>query len=124
MSAMVLKGIRRAAGVVGVLLLVSGWSAAADRGEAMPPSAEVPPPPPLPGPITEADLIQPEVVVREEGENLVTEYRVGGKPYLIKVTPPRGEPYFLIDKTGEGSFERLPGGAPAAPPMWVIRPWR
>jgi len=113
--------------VVGFAVVV-GWvclpvaGAAEERG--VPPAAEVPPPPTLPGPITEADLVQPEVVIREEGENVVTEYRVGGKTYLIKVTPPRGEPYYLIDRHGDGAFERLPGGAPTAPPMWVIKTWK
>jgi hypothetical protein len=49
---------------------------------------------------------------------------VGGKVYLMKVVPARGEPYYLVDKSGDGTFERLPGGAHIAPPMWVIKQWR
>ncbi|GAB6080758.1 DUF2782 domain-containing protein [Hydrogenophilus hirschii] len=94
-----------------------------DRGEP-PVFADAPPPPAIPGPITEADLVEPEVVIRQEGENTVTEYRVGGKVYLMKVVPARGEPYYLVDKSGDGTFERLPGGAHIAPPMWVIKQWR
>ncbi|MEJ5270596.1 MAG: DUF2782 domain-containing protein, partial [Hydrogenophilus sp.] len=70
-----------------------------DRGEP-PVFADAPPPPAIPGPITEADLVEPEVVIRQEGENTVTEYRVGGKVYLMKVVPARGEPYYLVDKSG------------------------
>ena len=65
-----------------------------------------------------------ERVIRQEGDQTITEYRVGGRVYMMKVVPARGEPYYLIDKSGEGTFERLPGGAPLSPPMWVIKSWK
>ncbi len=109
--------------VVGLATLglpMLGWA----QGAREPGFADVPPPPTLPGPITEADLLQPEVVIRQEGENQITEYRVGGRTYLIKVTPPVGEPYYLVDRSGKGVMERVESVPTLSPPMWVIKSWK
>ena len=51
---------------------------------------------------------------RFEGNgDLVEEYRVGGLLRMVKITPARGVPYYLIDRNGDGRFE---------PPQGVIRP--
>ena len=101
-----------------------GGEAKKGAGNSEPVFADAPPPPAIPGPITERDLVEPEVVIRQEGDQTITEYRVGGRVYMMKVVPARGEPYYLIDKSGGGTFERLPGGAPLSPPMWVIKSWK
>ncbi|MCX7946559.1 MAG: DUF2782 domain-containing protein [Hydrogenophilus sp.] len=100
---------------VGVMVGLSG-------GETS--GGEIPPPPILPGAVTEADLMTPEVVVRTEGESVVTEYRVGGRTYLVRVAPPVGAPYFLMDRSGSGVFERLEELPSLTPPLWVIQEWR
>ena len=68
------------------------------------------------------DSIEPQVTIRQREGETVEEYRVNGKLYKIKVTPQRGEPYFLIDPRGDGSFVRQDGpGTPGlSVPMWVI----
>ncbi|MGI9046307.1 MAG: DUF2782 domain-containing protein [Burkholderiales bacterium] len=76
--------------------------------------------PPPPGAPSEGDL-EPQVTIIERGENTIEEYRYNGRLYLVKVTPPHGVPYYLIDRTGDGNFSRsdvLDGGV--SPPMWVI----
>ena len=49
----------------------------------------------------------------EANGDLVEEYRVGGLLRMVKITPARGVPYYLIDRNGDGRFE---------PPQGVIRP--
>lgn len=93
-------------------------ASAQDRSKAQP----IPePPPPPPG--FELDPAQePQVTIRKRGEDTVEEYRVGGKLYMLKVTPPSGAAYYLIDELGDGRFTRqntLDSGI--RPPMWVIR---
>jgi hypothetical protein len=92
-------------------------ASAQDRSKAQP----IPePPPPPPG--FELDPAQePQVTIRKRGEDTVEEYRVGNKLYMIKVTPPGGRPYFLIDDTGGGQFVRRDSlDTGPRPPMWVI----
>ena len=50
------------------------------------------------------------------------EYRVNGKLYMLKVTPPHGVPYYLIDEKGDGRMSRQdPLDSGLRVPMWVIR---
>ena len=61
------------------------------------------------------------MTITTRGEDKVEEYRANGKLYAIKVTPPHGVPYFLIDATGDGSMVRrdsLDSGVRV--PQWVI----
>lgn len=82
------------------------------------------PPPPPPGMLDEDDNFEPEVTILKRGEDTVEEFRVRGRLYMVKVTPPHGVPYFLVDQTGNGTLvpthSALP---PVSVPMWVIRSW-
>ena len=88
--------------------------------------AEPPPPPPLP---SEAEASQgaveePVVTIRKEKDKTVSEYRLQGRLYMMKVTQANGLTYWLIDERGDGSFIRrdtLDSGL--RPPMWVIKSW-
>ena len=78
------------------------------------------PPPPPPGMHTDAAL-EPQVTITRRGEDEAAEYRMNGKLYMIKVTPPHGIPYYLIDEKGDGRMTRqesLDTGLRV--PMWVI----
>ena len=53
----------------------------------------------------------------------VTEYRSGGKVWMIKVQP-AGDfpPYYLYDDAGDGTFKkRIAGNEQPSPPMWIIK---
>lgn len=80
---------------------------------------EEPPPPPA---IKESDpALEPQVNIRREGESTVSEYRVKGKLYMMKVTPANGPAYVLIDHKGDGQFARqdnLDSGLRV--PQWVL----
>lgn len=79
------------------------------------------PPPPPPG--FELDpAAEPQVTIRKRGEETVEEYRIAGKLYMMKVTPPGGGPsYYLIDERGDGKFARQEAhDSGIRPPMWVI----
>lgn len=71
-------------------------------------AADERPPPlePLPEPGLEEEALHPEVVIRRRGRNVIEEYRLGGRLYLIKVIPPIGPPYYLVDSDGDGRFAR------------------
>lgn len=81
----------------------------------------LPEPPPPPG-LVDATL-EPQVTIRRQGEDRVEEYRIHGRLYMIKVTPPHGRPYYLVDRKGNGSFvqeELAVGDKSISVPLWVI----
>jgi uncharacterized protein DUF2782 len=91
---------------------------AADRPAGLQPLPEAPPPP---GVSLDDAVEAPEVTITTRGENKVEEYRMNGKLYQIKVTPPHGIPYYLVDETGNGVLLRRDTIGPnLQPPMWVI----
>ena len=81
----------------------------------------IPEPPPMPAEGALAD--EPEVTIVKRGDDTVTEYRIRGKLYMVKVTPPHGVPYYLVDKEGNGQMVRDDRGPELAVPMWVIKSW-
>lgn len=93
-------------------------AAAQSRAADLQPLPEAPPPPGM------ADAsFEPQVTIRQQSGDRVEEHRVNGKLYMIKVTPPHGVPYYLIDRKGDGSFSREETGVGdrgIAVPMWVI----
>lgn len=100
------------------LLLALPYTVSAQAAEQADP---LPPPPPPPASVPDTGL-EPEVTIHKRGEDTIEEFRIAGKLYMIKVTPPHGRPYYLIDQRGDGRFTRQDSLDPGTrPPMWVIR---
>ncbi|MBU0601344.1 MAG: DUF2782 domain-containing protein [Gammaproteobacteria bacterium] len=98
--------------------LPSAALAQADRPTDLQPIPEPPPPPePLEGGVS----VEPQVTIIQRGEDTVEEHRINGKLYMVKVTPPHGTPYYLMDENGSGAMTRyddLDSGLRV--PKWVI----
>lgn len=98
-------------------LLMSALCASVYAAEA-PQPAPVPPPPAMD---TNEAVDEPQVTITKETEQTIEEYRVGGKLYMIKVTPKHGKPYFMVDDRGDGKFARQDSlDTGFRPPQWVI----
>jgi hypothetical protein len=70
--------------------------------------ADVPPPPPLPAEDVYSQVeegLEPEVTIKKRGKEVVEEYRINGQLYMIKITPSKGLPYYLVDSDRDGSLE-------------------
>ncbi|MBA3033823.1 MAG: DUF2782 domain-containing protein [Gammaproteobacteria bacterium] len=90
--------------------------------QTRPPDLQPLPEPPPPPPGLADPALEPQVTITKRGEDKVEEFRMGGNLYMIKVTPPHGTPYYLIDPKGDGGFVRQDVGDKAlSVPMWVIR---
>jgi hypothetical protein len=103
------------------LVLAAALPAMAQTG-ARPPVLQPVPEPPPPPPGYELDpALEPQVTILKRGTDTVEEHRIGGRLYMIKVTPARGAPYYLVDHRGDGTFTRHDNFDSAIrPPMWVI----
>ena len=103
-------------------LLLSGFSLTALAAQPVPANLEPLPPPPAydAGP----DAVpqeEPEVTITKQTEQTVEEYRVGGKLYMIKITPKIGVPYYLVDDKGDGKFARMESlDSGIRVPRWII----
>ena len=100
-----------------LLLLPAAFVALAQNRPAdLQPLPEAPPPP---GMVDQA--LEPQVTIIKRGEDRVEEFRLNGKLYMLKVTPPHGVPYYLIDEQGDGTMSRRDGiESGVRVPMWVI----
>lgn len=85
-----------------------------------PPSPENYNPPTAPG-ASGTEQPEPEVTITTKGTEIHEEYRLNGRLYMIKVTPTKGKPYYLIDDQGSGQFHRSDMQPHIAVPMWVIK---
>ena len=79
---------------------------------------------PVPPAGTAGDDLEPQVTITQRGQDKVEEYRLNGKLYMVKVTPPHGVPYYLVDEKGDGVMTRMNTVTSGTrPPMWVIKRW-
>jgi hypothetical protein len=73
-------------------------------GQDRPPKLEpLPEPPPLPA---GAAADEPRVRIPVQEGDTIEPVRRGGVVVAVKVTPPGGRPYFLIDTSGNGNWMR------------------
>ena len=83
-----------------ILALGCALAAAQSRPPKLEPLPEPPPPPAMSG----AD--EPRVRIPVQEGDKVEEIREGGRVVGLRVTPPGGRPYFLIDPAGNGNWMR------------------
>ena len=107
---------------LGALLLAPVFVHADDQEEFAP----APEPPTLPDPVESGEALEPEITIvpGDDGET-ITEYRVGGNLYMVKITPAFGPSYYLIDRDGDGDMETRTNDIyeDIVVPQWVLFSW-
>ena len=104
-----------------VLFLVLLTAAAGVLAQQQPPRLEPLPEAPPP-PVIRDGADDPRVVIKPQEGDKVEEVRDGGRVVMLKVTPPSGVPYYLLDVLGNGNWTRrdsLDTGNRV--PMWTIK---
>ena len=102
-----------------VAIQLSSTGALAQNPPKLEPLPEISTPPQIPI----DPKLEPEVTIKQRGADKVEEFRVNGKLYMVRVTPPGGAPYVLLDQTGGGQLIPSNGQVDArsiSVPMWVI----
>lgn len=111
---------------------------------AWPQDSEPAPPPPIPPvdakpapnpdedvpipPKVQDEQVEPTVDIRrDEEDNIIEEYRLDGRVYMVKITPRHGVPYYYLDDDGDGQLElresdRAARG-PVRPVYWKVKEW-
>ncbi|SHL19614.1 DUF2782 domain-containing protein [Halomonas caseinilytica] len=72
----------------------------------------------LPALAQSGDSPDPEITTRQEADRTIREYRVDGVLYAIEIQPASGPSYYLVDRDGDGNFERQEGNDITVP-EWV-----
>jgi hypothetical protein len=104
-----------------LVVLIAFSSSALAQAQKRPPKLEPLPEPPPPPPMS---VEEPTVRIPVQKEDKVEELRQGGRVVMLKVTPPHGKPYYLVDTTGNGNWMRrdsLDDGVRV--PQWPIHTW-
>jgi hypothetical protein len=99
-------------------LAILSTAHAQPRPPKLEPLPEPPPPPPM------AEDGEPMVRIPVQEGDKVEAVRQGARVVALKVTPPHGKPYYLVDTTGNGNWMRrdsLDEGFRV--PMWPIHTW-
>ena len=105
---------------VGLYFLLIGEGAFA----ANEPTETTPPPAVNEGEV-KAEVIEPEVRIINQQGNTVEEFRTQGRLYMVKITPSKGYPYYLVDSDGDGKLEtrRNDLDPDIVVPRWTIFSW-
>jgi hypothetical protein len=99
------------------LSIAAAGASAQQRPPKLEPLPEAPPPP-----LIRDGADEPRVRIAPQEGDRVEEMRDGGRVVMIKVTPPGGVPYYLVDPTGTGNYVRRDSLDPGIRvPMWVIK---
>ena len=103
------------------LFLALSVAAAGALAQQPPPKLEPLPEPPPP-PLIRDGADDPRVVIKPQEGDRVEETRDGGRVVMMKVTPPNGVPYYLLDPLGTGTWTRRDALDPGIRvPMWTIK---
>lgn len=98
---------------IACLVVAPAWAQEKPRLEPLP---HIPPPPGMVDP-----ELEPQITITRKGEDKVEEFRIKGRLYMIRVTPPHGKPYYLVDTRGDGLMRRYDDLSPNfMVPLWVI----
>ena len=104
-----------------LFLALSVAAAGALAQQQRPPKLEPLPEPPPP-PLIRESSDEPRVRIAPQEGDRVEEMREGGRIVMLKVTPPNGIPYYLMDPAGTGNFIRRDSLDPGIRvPMWTIK---
>ena len=108
-----------------ICALLAGSPAWAVNPQPLPPRPEVsrsqlPMPEVRQGNIPETDV----VITTSRRDSSVEEYRVNGRLYMIKITPAKGFPYYLIDTDGDGDMDSRRNDLQWFPVnQWILFRW-
>jgi Protein of unknown function (DUF2782) len=90
--------MRRSLAIVLVLVACAAYA------QKPPPGLEPLPEPPPPMP--EGSIDEPRVTIPVQKEDKVEPIRQNGRVVAVRVTPPGGKPYYLVDTSGNGNWMR------------------
>ncbi len=60
--------------------------------------------PQLPPVIESGEALAPDITIMRKGKEIITQYRLNGELYMVKIKPDIGPAYYLVDDNGDGNM--------------------
>ncbi len=88
-------------------------------------TSPIPDPPELPPTVESGAPLEPDVTIVRKGQEVIEEYRIKGRLYMVKVKPKSGSPYYMLDSDGDGNMDvrRSDLETGMQIPQWVLFSW-
>jgi hypothetical protein len=67
--------------------------------------------------------VQADVTITREKDRTIEEYRINGQLYMVKITPTKGKPYYLLYKNGEHNSPMRRELDDIQTPYWKLFEW-
>ena len=107
-----------------LLMLVAGsaWALDTSVDDGLIPLPEMPDVPP---PVKDGENMEPDVTIKRKGKDLIEEYRINNRLYMVKIKPAVGPAYYLVDTDGDGNMDvrRSEAEKQIQVPQWVLFSW-
>lgn len=108
--------------IVFALCCYAPMALAQDGGPVRP--DDVPEPPMLPPQVESGEALEPEVTIIQTDKEVIQEYRINGRLYMVRITPQAGPPYYLLDIDGDGQLDVEENDiSNISIPQWVLFRW-
>lgn len=106
-------------GIALIFVLLPALAIAADK----PAKATAPPPPPIVQDDGQdpAEQIQPDVTIKRGEQEVIEEYRINGRLYMVRIFPKVGKPYYLVYPEDGSNPQRYP--LDDSPTYWKLFEW-
>ena len=95
-----------------------------------PPSGLIPLPeqPDIPAPVVSGQPMEPDGRIIRRDKDMIEEYRINNRLYMVKIKPSIGPAYYLVDTDGDGEMDvrsnAIERGANSVKiPQWVLLSW-
>jgi len=110
-----------------ILLVLANPAWAADE-EPPPTLIPIPEQPDIPPPVESGQPMQPDVTIIRRENDIIEEYRINNRLYMVKIKPFIGPPYYLTDTDGDGEMDSRSSGIVTGAntmkiPRWVLWSW-
>ena len=87
--------------LIGMFALLSSMHSMADEHSKK--DKNIPEPPPMATDADESQQIEADVTIIRKKDHTIEEYRVNGELHMIRITPTKGKPYYLLYPKDGGS---------------------
>jgi hypothetical protein len=85
----------------------------------------IPEQPDIPPPVESGENMEPDVTIVRRGKDVIEEYRINNRLYMVKIKPSFGPAYYLVDTDGDGNMDarRNEAEKEIRVPQWVLFSW-
>jgi hypothetical protein len=114
--------------ILPVILLFIAFATWAAEDEPLPELIPIPEQPDIPPPVESGKPMEPDITIIRREKEIIEEYRINNRLYMVKIKPSIGPAYYLMDTDGDGEMDVRhndiqTGANTMKVPQWVLFSW-